>query len=309
MTTQTEASLATLNLNGNVEIYIGGDTVATGITVAGGTDNAIVHFTGTEVTASGATDSITLGNGAGDSVTLGAGLAGSTQTVVLGSGAGDTITSTSVGTVNATVGSGTAGTDTITANDATTFHATAGNGTNVISDSAASAAITISVGTGANTITVGADTAGTISLGAHAATIVDAITLGASGTSLTAIEKISGLNNIGGDTLTFSGETANTIASFTQVTAGSVVASGGDTTLLADWVAAADGLGGHVTGAAHTVEWFQYQGNTYLLESVAGATADAGTMVAGNTLVELVGTGYTFTHATGAAGTVHLVNG
>jgi len=57
------------------------------------------------------------------------------------------------------------------------------------------------------------------------------------------------------------------------------------------------------------VEWFQYQGNTYLLESVAGATADAGTMVAGNTLVELVGTGYTFTHATGAAGTVHLVNG
>jgi len=309
MTTQTEASLATLNLNGNVEIYIGGDTVATGITVAGGTDNAIVHFTGTEVTASGATDSITLGNGAGDSVTLGAGLAGSTQTVVLGSGAGDTITSTSVGTVNATVGSGTAGTDTITANDATTFHATAGNGTNVISDSAAGAAITISVGTGANTITVGADTAGTISLGAHAATVVDAITLGASGTSLTAIEKISGLNNIGGDTLTFSGETANTIASFTQVTAGSVVASGGDTTLLADWVAAADGLGGHVTGAAHTVEWFQYQGNTYLLESVAGATADAGTMVAGNTLVELVGTGYTFTHATGAAGTVHLVNG
>jgi hypothetical protein len=57
------------------------------------------------------------------------------------------------------------------------------------------------------------------------------------------------------------------------------------------------------------VEWFQYQGNTYLLESVAGATADAGTMVAGNTLVELVGTGYTFSHATGAAGTVHLVNG
>ena len=92
------------------------------------------------------------------------------------------------------------------------------------------------------------------------------------------------------------------------MTAGAVVGSGGDTTLLADWVAAADGKAGSlVTGAAHTVDWFQYQGNTYLLESVAGQTTDVGTMAAGNTLVELVGTGYTFTHATGATGTLHLL--
>jgi len=300
----TETGLATLNLNGNVALTVGGDTVATGITVAGGTDNATVSFTGTEVTASGATDSITLGNGAGDSVTLGAGLAGSTQTVVLGSGAGDTITSASAGTVNATVGSSTSGTDTITANEATTFHATAGNGTNVISDSAAGAAITITVGTGVNTITVGADTTGTISLGAHTGT--DTLSIGASGTSLTAIEKISGLNNATTDTLAFSGD-ANALTGFTQVTAGAVVGSGGDTTLLADWVAAADGLDAKVAGAAHSVTWFQYQGNTYLLESVAGATADAGTMVAGNTLVELTGTSYTFAHTTGAGGVVHLL--
>ena len=302
--TQTETGLATLNLNGNVAISVVGDTVATGITVAGGTDNAVVTLNFSEATASGATDSITLGNGAGDDVALGAGLAGSTQTVVLGSGAGDTITSASAGTVNATVGSSTSGTDTITANEATTFHATAGNGTNVISDSAAGAAITITVGTGVNTITVGADTTGTISLGAHTGT--DTLSIGASGTSLTAIEKISGLNNATTDTLAFSGD-ANALTGFTQVTAGAVVGSGGDTTLLADWVAAADGLDAKVAGAAHSVTWFQYQGNTYLLESVAGATADAGTMVAGNTLVELTGTSYTFAHTTGAGGVVHLL--
>ena len=250
------------------------------------------------MTASGSTDSITLGNGAGDSVTLGAGLAGSTQTVVLGTGAGDTVVSTSVGTVNVTVGSAATGTDTITANSAATFHATAGNGTNVIADSAAGASIAISVGTGANTITVGADTSGTISLGTHTGT--DALSLGASGTSLTAIEKISGLNNSTTDTLTFSGD-ATTIASVTQVTAGSVIGSHGDTTLLADWVAAATGAtGSAITGTAHTVVWFQYQGNTYLVETVG---ADTGSLATGDTLVELTGTSYTFAHASSATNT------
>jgi hypothetical protein len=73
-------------------------------------------------------------------------------------------------------------------------------------------------------------------------------------------------------------------------------------------VAAADGAAGSgVTGGAHTVTWFQFEGQTFVLESVAGQSADAGTMAAGNTLVELTGTGYTFAHATGASGTVHLL--
>ncbi len=127
---------------------------------------------------------------------------------------------------------------------------------------------------------------------------------------MTAIEKISGLNNATTDTLTFSGD-ANTLVGFTQVTAGAVVGAGGDTTLLADWVAAADGKAGSgIASAAHTVTWFQYQGNTYLLESVAGQGTDLGAMATGNTLVELVGTGYTFAHTAGATntgGTLHLV--
>ena len=304
----SEAGLATLNLNGNVAVTVTGDVVTSGITIAGGTDNAHVTISFAEATASGATDSITLGNGAGDSVTLGTGDAASTQTVVLGNGAGDSIVTTSAGAVNATVGSATTGIDTISANSASSLHATAGNGTNVISDTAAGATIAITAGTGANTIAVGDNASGSVTVGTHAATVVDSITVGVSGTSLTAIEKISGLANANVDTLTFSGD--DNALTFAQVTAGSVVATGGNTTLLADWVAAADGLDGVVAGAAHNVTWFQFQGNTYLLESVAGQTADGGTMVAGNTLVELVGTGYTFGHATAtstAGGVVHLI--
>src|SRR6202012_3367724 len=79
--TLTEAGLATLNLNGNVEVSVTGDAVTSGITVAGGTDNADVSFTSVGATAAAKTDSITLGNGH-DIIVLGTGVATSTQTVV-----------------------------------------------------------------------------------------------------------------------------------------------------------------------------------------------------------------------------------
>ena len=315
--TITEASLTTLNLNGNVQLSLTGDTVTSGVTVSGSTDNASVtiDLTAGAGTGTGKTDSITLGNGAGDTVHLSSGLAGSSQSVTLGSGANDVITTTSLGTVTLTVGSATSGTDHITADSASTVHITAGNGTDVISATATGASITIAAGTGSNSITIGTDTSGTISFGAHT-TGTDTVSLGASGTSLTAIEKISGLNDsiTTTDTIVFSGETANTLVGFTEVTAGSVVASHGNTTLLSSWVAAADGATGSAVaaagatpGAAHGITWFVFQGNTYILESVAGAAADAGTMVATNTLVELVGTGYTFAHTTGTTGHLALL--
>ena len=302
--TPTEAGLATLNLNGNVAFSVTGVAVTSGITVAGGTDNATVTFdsSASGATVSGKTDSITLGNGDHDIVHLGAGVAGSTQTVVLGNGVGDTISSTSLGTVNATVGSATAGTDSITANSASTFHVTAGNGTNVISDTAASAATSITVGTGANSITVGNTASGTIALGTHAATVADSITLGYSNsvtTSVAGMEKISGLNNVGADTLVFSGDAAP-ITAITEITAAQVSALHGDTTLLSDWIATAAGKGGAVT--ANTVAWFSYQGNTYLVNLTA---ADAGHLSANDTVVELTGT-YTFAHTTFTGGNGHV---
>jgi len=88
-----------------------------------------------------------------------------------------------------------------------------------------------------------------------------------------------------------------------------VVSSGGNTTLLTSWVAAADGAAGSgVPTGAHTVTWFQFQGNTYLLETVGAGT---GTPAAGDTLVELVGTGYAFAHTTstvvGGHSALHLL--
>ncbi|HEX8956465.1 MAG TPA: DUF4214 domain-containing protein [Burkholderiaceae bacterium] len=183
--------------------------------------------------------------------------------------------------------------------------AAAGDSTNTITDVTAGASARIAVGSGANTITLGAGASGTISFAAHSA--ADAIALGASGANLIDIVKVTGLNNAGSDTIKFFGD-ANTLTGFTEVTVAEVGASGGNAASLASWVAAADGAAGSgVSGAAHGVTWFVFQGNTYLLESVAGQSADAGTMAVGNTLVELMGTGYTFAHASGANGTIHLL--
>ena len=186
------------------------------------------------------------------------------------------------------------------------FQAMIGDNTTTIADPTAGASVAISVGAGADTITLGANATGTVSFAAH--TAADAVVLGPSGASLTGIVTIAGMNNAGSDTIAFAGETGHTLAGFTQVTQADVAATGANPELLASWVAAADGAAGSgITGGAHTVTWFQFEGQTFLLESVAGQSADAGTMAPGNTLVELTGTGYTFAHATGAGGTVHLL--
>ncbi len=171
------------------------------------------------------------------------------------------------------------------------------------------------LGSGVVNVTVSDGATGTIVLDAHSA--AEAFTLGATGASPMAIVTISGLNNVGSDTIAFSAEHSasvggvqhgNTLAGFQQVTSANVASSGGNATSLESWMAAADGAAGSgISGAAHTVTWFVFQGNTYLLESVAGQTADAGAMAANNTLVELTGRGYTFSHATGANGTLHLL--
>ena len=185
------------------------------------------------------------------------------------------------------------------------FTATVGNSSNTITDTTANAVIAIAVGTGSNNVTLGSDVQGTISFAAH--TAADAVALGPSQSNIGVMLVIGGLNNSGSDSITFSGD-ANTLVGFTQVTSAEVTASGGDPTLLDAWLRAADGAyGSGVGGAAHTVTWFVFQGNTYLLESVAGQTKDSGAIPLDVTLVELTGTGYSFTHASGAGGTLHLL--
>ena len=188
---------------------------------------------------------------------------------------------------------------------ATSFTAVVGDSSNAVTDITIDASVNITAGTGANTVTLGPGASGTVSFAAH--TTADTVVLAPSEANPKAIVVISGLSNDGQDTIRFSGD-ANTLVGFTQVTAGAVAASGGDSTTLAAWVQAADGAqGSGVGGAAHTVTWFVFEGNTYLLESVAGQASDGGTMRAGNTLVELTGTGYSFNLAQGADGTLHLL--
>jgi len=234
-----EANLATLNLGVNAAVTITGDTVTSGVLVAGASDDAAVSFSSSGVAASGKTDSVTLGNG-NDSVSL--------------TGKADQIS--------------------------------------------------ITLGSGADTIVLGANASGTVVLGTHSTT--DTITVGPSGASISNIVSLQGLNNNVSDTIQFSGDAA-ALTGFTQVTQANVTTAGGDATQLATWVAVADGKGAAVGGTAHSMTWFEFGGNTYVVESVAGATADAGTMAAGNTLLELVGTGYTFSHASGAGGVLHML--
>jgi hypothetical protein len=285
---------------------VSGATTILTATAAGATADPQLSATNTGGTAP--TDSI---------ITLGT--AGSTtssnHSVTLGTGS-DTVTDLTTGSTTISIAGSTSATDSVTANSAQVVHVTVGNGTDVISATATGASVTIAAGTGANNVTIGAGDTGTISFGTHAAPVADTVTLGASGASLTAIVTLSGLNDSTSsiDTITFSGDATATLAAFTQVTAGSVVASGGNTTLLASWVAAADGAAGSAVASGagsvgHGVTWFQFGGNTYILESVAGTALDAGHMQTGNTLVELVGTGYTFAHTASGTnnGTLHLL--
>jgi S-layer protein len=305
----SEAALATLNLNGNVAVAIDSVAVTTGITVAGSTDNANVIFTTTgAATAAGKTDSVTLGNGV-DGVILGAGVPTSTQTIVLGNGAGDEAISTSTGTVNITVGTAASSFNTIEARGAgANVHVTAGNGTNIIVADGAGASVSIAVGTGdGNQIVTGVGANGSVSVGSHSG--MDALVVNAIGSASTVPHiTISGLNNAGADLIGFNsdGSVAVAVGGIVQMQASNVVSSGGNTTLFSSWLAAATGgAGSGIANAAHGIVTFQFQGNTYLVETVGAG--DHGVINAADAIIELTGTGYTFSHSYAAGGLLALL--
>jgi hypothetical protein len=169
-TDATTASLATIDLNGSVALTLTGDSVTTGVTVAGSTDNAAVSLT-LAGSAATYTDSITLGNGKADMVDVTA--AAGTETISLGNGAGDTVTVVdAVGTSTSTITVGNGGTAT---------HV------NVVDVSADIGAATITVGTGVDTVKLGpgqevasgTSAAGvqTVTFGAHTSTTISYDTL------------------------------------------------------------------------------------------------------------------------------------
>jgi len=124
--------------------------------------------------------------------------------------------------------------------------------------------------------------AANITLGAHTATTgADKILVGVAGTSATVASTII-TGAVAGDMLKFvDTATTTTALSAAQQTA---VGAMGTLALALAYVDSAT-----VGGAAKSVTSFQWSGNTYVMETVLGGAADAGTFVGTNSLVELVG--------------------
>ncbi|WP_194270195.1 DUF4347 domain-containing protein [Candidatus Methylospira mobilis] len=164
-----------------------------------------------------------------------------------------------------------------------------GNGNNTLSDivTAQSGSINgttnISVGSGSNQISTGSNTVN-IALGKHATGVIDSFNIGASaGGSLSIITAITGAQ--AGDTISIADATQFVGAG---VTAANLTASGGSaaTATLDAWVNAALSAQG-ANLQSHAISWFNFGGNTYLIEQ-AGSQGAA--FAAGDTLLKLVGT-------------------
>ncbi len=295
--------LQSLTLNGDIGFNISGVTYATGISLNGAGDNAAGSLSSSGATTSGTTDTIILGNG-NDQITLGQGQIGSNQDVTLGTGI-DSVTTASDGNVTINFAAQDVNTDTVTSggNDAV-LNVTAGNGNNQISATGSHDTLAITLGSGSNVVVTSDGASGSVTFGAHSGT--DSVSVGVVDglTSYSNLVVISGLNNAGTDSIAFS-DTAGSAASIVQVTAANVTASGGNATSLSDWFAAAAGKGGVVTQTAHGLEWFQFGGNTYLIET--STANDTGKLFVTDSAVELTGTGYTFGQSTFSGGVLHLL--
>lgn len=291
-----DGAVQTLNLNGNVGVTLYGDSYTGGFTISGATDNASVSFDDTGPTAAGATNTIKLGNG-NDSIEIEAGSSSSSDTITLGTGT-NTVIDQSSGAVTLTV-TGAAGVTEYLTVYGTSDTIVAGNGNNIID--AAGQGGTITVGSGTNTIETGVGAAFYITIGTH--TTADTVAVGGLNSSedLTKIDSIAGLNNAGQDAILFGDPFLNLGGNgVVQITDANVLAASGSDATLADWVAAALGAGGVVPQIAHSLLSFQFQGNTYLVDTGSGSAA--GVLSTSDTVVELVGTNYTFAHATFSAG-------
>jgi hypothetical protein len=198
-------------------------------------------------------------------------------------GAGNDTISNGVGAANLTqsVTDGN-GNDTITLNDTghkDTDTITVGNGFNTITDKTIDGTVTVTVGTGSNVIDLHTGAAATysasVTLGTHLADQgLDTIKVGVEAAAYTAINtKITGA--VTGDQVVI----VDAATAYTALTTAQQTTVTGEANIGAA-LTYVDGL-----LAAHGSTSFTYGGNTYLLESVAGAGVGVG-----DTFVELVGT-------------------
>ena len=185
-----------------------------------------------------------------------------------------------------------------------------GDGNNLILD-AGDGQVVFSLGSGTNVIMLtGTGVSGSVQFANHTDHVGDFVTIAANGVSSAQdlasqpLVTISGLNNREHslDTITFLGDMGSNLswAGATHAAQDAqVIKVSADVGSLVSWVSAAQNLAAN----AHSVAWFQFGGNTYVLETATGA---AGNHV-GDTLVRLTGlTQFTGSDGELAFGSLHL---
>jgi S-layer protein len=187
---------------------------------------------------------------------------------------------------------------------------TLGNGNDLVVDSG-NGQVVLNLGTGNNMVLLaGIGVSGSVNFATHSDSVVDIVGIAANSVSAptdlsaTSLVTLSGLNNDANssDAITFLGDMGATLtwAGSTGSASGAQITSvSGDSTNLANWIAAAQ----NADKAAHSVAWFQFNGNTYVLESAGGAQVNH----VGDTLVKLTGlTQFTGSNGELAFGMLHL---
>ena len=257
-------AIETVNIvsNGTVVTATGASTGTNALAL---TDAAV-----TKLVISGA-ESLTLTGLAGNTVT-------SIDTTAVSKGAAVSINGGAVtATAGATITNGNAAltfTGSAAAGKADTI--TSGNGANTIVEGNGNNVIT--VGTGANTITVGTGQ-NIVTFGAHAAGTTDTIHLGLA-TSANTYTTVTGLQHL--DTIDLGAGNGVAVFAGGSAAAAHITLNSG-TALFADYVQAASAS--TTAGANSVISWFQFGGNTYIVEDNNASTSFATT----DNIVKLVG--------------------
>jgi len=161
-----------------------------------------------------------------------------------------------------------------------------GDGNNFVFN-AGDGAIFINLGLGANSVILaGVGASGVVNLATNDAGRGDFVAIAANGLSdpnalaAAPLVTITGLN--GGDAISFLSDMGSDLSwAAGSAQSAQVQTARGDAANLASWIAAAQAQ----ASAAHTVAWFQFDGATYIYESVGNASNHNG-----DTLVKLTGT-------------------
>jgi hypothetical protein len=239
---------------------------------------------GSAVYANGAGDSFTLGHGGSNTVDA----YGANDSFVLGDVNAD---GSANGAGNNTVYAYGAG-DTVTVNDSSLSMVVATGAGDTISLAADAHA----------SVTVGSNAVISLGAGAEASITVTGDVTGGSSANF-AFTTISGYN-AGNDTITFGNATAE------YSVGGSFGASQvnvAGATSLANALDLAASQGGKVAAHSGSLDWFQYQGNTYVVEAVNNTNAPAAhtALGANDAVVKLTGL-VDLTHATFSSGVLHV---